>query len=91
MQFVATRMQSRANKIIFTPLQPKWLPNWRMKMNTTVIRTNRTAALMTAVLMTLTVQGGVLWGFHAVGQDTNVVQDRSVAVLETVTIIGHRV
>lgn len=60
-------------------------------MNANVIRTNRMAALMVAVLMTLTVQGGMLWGFHSVEQDTGVSLSGNVAVLETVTIIGRRV
>jgi len=60
-------------------------------MNTNVIRTNRIAALMVAVLMTLAVQGGMLWGFHAVDQDGDRAQTSSVAVLETVTIVGRRV
>ncbi len=57
-------------------------------MNVNVVRTHRIAALMVAVLMTLTVQGGMLWGFHAVDQVSDA--STSVAVLETVTIIGHR-
>ena len=60
-------------------------------MNANVVRTNRMAAVMVAVLMTLTVQGGMLWGFHSVEQDTDVSLPSNVAVLETVTIIGHRV
>ena len=60
-------------------------------MNANVIRTNRMAALMVAVLMTLTVQGGMLWGFNAVSQDTEEAQASNVAVLETVTIVGRRV
>ena len=60
-------------------------------MNANVIRTNRMAAVMVAVLMTLTVQGGMLWGFHTVEQDSDVTPASNIAVLETVTIIGHRV
>ena len=60
-------------------------------MNANVIRTNRMAALMVAVLMTLTVQGGMLWGFNAASQDTDEVQASNVAVLETVTIVARRV
>lgn len=60
-------------------------------MNVNVVRTNRMAAFMVAVLMTLTVQGGMLWGFYAVGQDTDVASANNLAVLETVTIVGHRV
>ncbi len=60
-------------------------------MNANVIRTNRIAALMVAVLMTLTVQGGMLWGFNAAGQDADADQISNIAVLETVTIIGRRV
>ena len=60
-------------------------------MNANTFRTSRMAAVMVAVLMTLTVQGGVLWGFYATGQDTGAVQTNNVAVLETVTIVGHRV
>ncbi len=60
-------------------------------MNANVVRTNRMAALMVAVLMTLTVQGGMLWGFNAASQDTDESPASNVAVLETVTIIGHRV
>lgn len=60
-------------------------------MNANVVRTNRMAALMVAVLMTLTVQGGMLWGFNAASQDTDESPAANVAVLETVTIIGHRV
>ena len=60
-------------------------------MNTNVIRTNRIAALMAAVLMTLTVQGGMLWGFNSTDQNTNVNQVSNIAVLETVTVIGRRV
>ena len=59
-------------------------------MNTNVIRTNRMAALMVAVLMTLTVQGGMLWGFNAASQATEETQASSVAVLETVTVVGRR-
>ena len=62
-----------------------------MKMNANVLRTNRMAALMVAVLMTLTVQGGMLWGFHSVELDTSGSLSSNVAVLETVTIVGHRV
>ena len=90
-QFVAYRVLSGADKITFTPSQPQWLANWRMKMNANVIRTNRIAALMVAVLMTLTVQGGMLWGFHAAEQDTDFDQVQSIAVLETVTIVARRV
>ena len=60
-------------------------------MNANVVRTNRMAALIVAVLMTLTVQGGMLWGFHSVEQDTDAAQTSNIAVLETVTIVGHRV
>ena len=60
-------------------------------MNANVISTNRIAALMVAVLMTLTVQGGMLWGFHSTDQNTNVNQVSNIAVLETVTVIGRRV
>ena len=60
-------------------------------MNANVVRTNRMAAVMVAVLMTLTVQGGMLWGFNAASQDTHESQVNNVAVLETVTIIGRRV
>lgn len=60
-------------------------------MNANVVRTNRMAAVMVAVLMTLTVQGGMLWGFHTVEQDSDVTQASNIAVLETVTIVGHRV
>ena len=60
-------------------------------MNANVVRTNRMAALIVAVLMTLTVQGGMLWGFHTVDQDGNAAETSNVAVLETVTIVGHRV
>ena len=91
MQFVAYRVHSDADKITFTPSQPQWLANWRMKMNANVIRTNRMAALMVAVLMTLTVQGGMLWGFSAVSQDDEMVQTSQVTVLETVTIVARRV
>jgi hypothetical protein len=91
MQFVAYRVHSGADKTTFTPSQPQWLANWRMNMNANVIRTNRMAALMVAVLMTLTVQGGMLWGFNAASQDTEEAQSSNVAVLETVTIVGRRV
>ena len=60
-------------------------------MNTNVMRTNRITALMVAVMMTLTVQGGMLWGFNAVGKDSVGAQASNVAVLETVTIVGRRV
>ena len=60
-------------------------------MNVNAVRTNRMAAFMVAVLMTLTVQGGMLWGFYAVGQDTDVASANNLAVLETVTIVGNRV
>ena len=60
-------------------------------MKTNVIRTNHIAALMVAVLMTLTVQGGMLWGFNAASQDQATVQASNVAVLETVTIVARRV
>ncbi|OYT93880.1 MAG: hypothetical protein CFE43_00625 [Burkholderiales bacterium PBB3] len=62
-----------------------------MKMNANVIRTNRIAALMVAVLMTLTVQGGMLWGFNAASQDDEMVQTSQVTVLDTVTIVARRV
>lgn len=90
-QFVAYRVLSGADKITFTPSQPQWLANWRMKMNANVIRTNRIAALMLAVLMTLTVQGGMLWGFNAASQDEATVQTADVTVLQTVTIVARRV
>ena len=60
-------------------------------MNANIVRTNRMAAFLVAVLMTLTVQGGMLWGFYAAGQDTSVAQGSKLAQLETVTIIGHRI
>ena len=60
-------------------------------MNTNVIRTNRMTAVMVAVLMTLTVQGGMLWGFNAASQDEETVQTAQMAVLETVTIVARRV
>ena len=60
-------------------------------MNTNVTRTNRLASLMVAVLMTLTVHGGLLLGFNAVNQDEAMVQTSEVTVLDTVTIVARRV
>ena len=60
-------------------------------MNATVIRTNRIAALTFAVLMATIVNGSMLWQFNAMATDGAMDSSRNVVVLETVTVIGHRV
>jgi hypothetical protein len=56
--------------------------------------TTRLAAFSFAVLMTVVVNGGMLLKFDSVAQEivsANTAQPSNVAVLETVTIVGHRV
>ena len=56
--------------------------------------TTRLAAFSFAVLMAVVVNGGVLLKFDSVAQEVaaaNSTQPSNVAVLETVTIVGHRV
>ncbi|MBC7617575.1 MAG: hypothetical protein H7293_01040 [Candidatus Saccharibacteria bacterium] len=56
--------------------------------------TTRLAAFSFAVLMAVVVNGGMLLKFDSVAQEmaaANSTQPSNVAVLETVTIVGHRV
>ncbi len=57
-------------------------------------RTTRLASFSFAVLMAVIVNGSMLMKFDSVAQEAAVAQGsqvRNVAVLETVTIIGHRI
>lgn len=59
-------------------------------MHASVVRTPRITGLIAAVVLTLTVQGGMLRGFHTVQRNTDVLLAGTVTPLETVTVIGHR-
>jgi hypothetical protein len=58
------------------------------EMNTTY--TTRFAGLMVAMLMTLVVNGGMLWSFDNASKDETLAQDKVFVTLETVTIVAQR-
>ena len=53
-------------------------------------KTNRFAAFMFAITMATLVNGSMLWQFNAMATDGAMDTPSHVAVLETVTVIGHR-
>lgn len=57
-------------------------------MNTTY--TTRFAGLMIAMLMTLAVNGGMLWSFDKVAKNDTPAQDKVTVTLQTVNIVAHR-
>lgn len=57
-------------------------------MNTTY--TTRFAGLMVAMLMTLVVNGGMLWSFDNASKDETLAQGKVFVTLETVTIVAQR-
>ncbi len=52
--------------------------------------TNRIAAFTLAIVMATLVNGSMLWQFNAMATDGAMDASSHVAVLETVTVIGHR-
>ena len=52
--------------------------------------TNRFTAFMLALMMAALVNGSMLWQFNAMATDGAMDATSHVAVLETVTVIGHR-
>lgn len=63
-------------------------------MFTAANRTLRLVSFCFAVLMTVVVNGGMLMTFDSTAQDATVAQaskTQTVAVLETVTIVGRRI
>jgi len=57
-------------------------------------RTSRLAGFTFAVFMAVVVNGSMLMKFDSVATDAYLAQStqaRSVAVLETVTVVGHRI
>ena len=60
-------------------------------MNTN--RTTRFAGLFVAVLMTVAINGAVLWKFDAVSQESGLAttgQASTVVTLDTVNVVAHR-
>ena len=63
-------------------------------MYTSLNRTTRLASFTFAVLMAVAVNGSMLMKFDRIATDATLAQAaaaRNVAVLETVTIVGHRI
>lgn len=63
-------------------------------MFATSTRTTRLAGFTVAVLMSVAVNGGMLLKFNSVATEASLAQaaqTRNVAVLETVTVVGHRI
>ena len=63
-------------------------------MFTSSNRTTRLASFTFAVLMAVVVNGSMLMKFDSVATEASMAQaatTRNVAVLETVTIVGHRI
>ena len=63
-------------------------------MFTSLNRTTRLASFSFAVLMAVAVNGSMMMKFNSVATEASLAQanaTRNVAVLETVTIVGHRI
>ena len=60
------------------------------KRTTGTSNTNRIAAFTLALVMVTLVNGSMLWQFNAMATDGAMDIPSHVAVLETVTVIGHR-
>ena len=60
-------------------------------MNTTY--TARAGAFMVAVVMTVAINGAMLWGFDVVAKEASLAQtaqQSTQVTLESVTVVGHR-
>lgn len=78
--------------ILFTG--PQWTEIGEINMTPATHRTSRLAGLAFAVLMTVVVNGGMLASFDRVATEAtsaHSAQTRNVAVLDTVTVVGHRI
>ena len=64
--------------------------NWRESMNTN--HTTRLAGLLTAMLMTLAINGAMLSKFNSVAQEgyASNSQASNVVTLQTVSVVAHR-
>ena len=85
-------MHIRRKYILFNG--PQWPQLGEIKMFTSSNRTTRLASFTFAVLMAVVVNGSMLMKFDSVATEASMAQaatTRNVAVLETVTIVGHRI
>jgi hypothetical protein len=86
---MARAIQIQGAYILFNG--PQWPPKWREQMNTS--RTTRFTGLMIALLITVGIQGSMLWTFDAVayaGQLASAAQPPYAVTLESVQVVAPR-
>jgi hypothetical protein len=93
-QSVSQAVQSKTGAITFSSTGRSGLAIWRENMFNTSKNTTRLVGFSFAVLMAVAINGGMLLKFDSVAHEmaaANNTQTHNVAVLETVTVVGHRV
>ena len=93
-QFVTNQVQSLSSRNTFSSTGRSGPKFGEIKMFTASNRTSRLASFTFAVFMVVAINGSILMKFDSAATSASLaqnVQPSNLAVLETVTIVGHRI